>query len=205
MEMPVYLRWARPLLYLAHRFGNESSLVSFSKWLYCDIADEYRAVLISCLSRIRNQTILFCLSPTNWDKLVDDARCPYERSFLGFCLPSSRGGKRITMQNLRLGSPTALVHLCGIWPPEFYDVIGILVVIWNILVTGFAPASLPLIEATVNSVLYGVWRAWQLTRYLAKALSRCVCCVPPHKYLSRRLIGLRCSKKTQQPYSDYWD
>lgn len=51
-----------------------------------------------------------------------------------------------------------------------------------ILVTGVAPASLPLIEATVNSVLYGVWRAWQLTRYLAKALSRCVCCVPPHKF-----------------------
>lgn len=48
--------------------------------------------------------------------------------------------------------------------------------------TGFAPASLPLIEATVHSVLYGVWRAWQLTRYLAKALSRCVCCVPPHKF-----------------------
>ena len=40
------------------------------------------------------------------------------------------------------------------------------------LVAGIAPASLPLIEATVNSVLYGVWRAWQLTRYLAKALSR---------------------------------
>lgn len=30
-----------------------------------DIADEYRAVLISYPSRIRNQTILFCLSPTN--------------------------------------------------------------------------------------------------------------------------------------------
>lgn len=28
-----------------------------------DIADEYRAVLISYPSRIRNQTILFCLSP----------------------------------------------------------------------------------------------------------------------------------------------
>lgn len=44
-----------------------------------------------------------------------------------------------------------------------------------ILVTGVAPASLPLIEATVNSVLYGFGRAWQLTRYLAKALARCVC------------------------------
>ena len=32
------------------------------------------------------------------------------------------------------------------------------------LVTGIAPASLPFTEATVNSVLYGVWRAWQLTR-----------------------------------------
>ena len=45
----------------------------------------------------------------------------------------------------------------------------------SILATGIAPASLPLFEATVNSVFYGVWRAWQLTRYLAKALSRCVC------------------------------
>lgn len=99
--------------------------------------------------------------------------------FLVFVFSSSRVGKRITMQNLRLGSPTALVHLCGIWPPEFYDIIGLLVVLFNfntsILVTGVAPASLPLIEANVHSFLYGVWRAWQLTRYLAKALSRCVC------------------------------
>ena len=50
------------------------------------------------------------------------------------------------------------------------------------LVAGFEPASLPFVEATVNSVLYGVWRAWQLTRYLAKALSRCVFHVPPHKF-----------------------
>ena len=35
----------------------------------------------------------------------------------------------------------------------------------------FALPSLPLFEATVDSVLFGVWRAWQLTRYLAKALS----------------------------------
>ena len=35
----------------------------------------------------------------------------------------------------------------------------------SILVAGIAPASLPLIEATVNSVLYGVWQAWQLTRF----------------------------------------
>ena len=69
-------------------------------------------------------------------------------------------------------------------PPEFYDVIGILVVF--ILVTRFALASLPWTEATVNSVLYGFGRAWQLTRYLAKALARCVCCVPPHKSPSRK-------------------
>lgn len=51
----------------------------------------------------------------------------------------------------------------------------ILLYITSILVTRFALASLPQFEATVNSVLYGFWRAWQLTRYLAKALSRCVC------------------------------
>ena len=31
------------------------------------------------------------------------------------------------------------------------------------------------------------------TDILSKALSRCVCCVPPHKLLSRRPNGLRCS------------
>ena len=95
METPVYLRWVRPLLYLAHRFGNGSSFsvilqmtmlflwgandpnsftgTPLADWPKqyafgsrpADIADEYRAVLISCPSRIRNQTILFCLSPTN--------------------------------------------------------------------------------------------------------------------------------------------
>ena len=49
---------------------------------------------------------------------------------------------------------------------------------------GFAPASLPFFEATVYSVLFGVWRAWQLTKCLAKALSLSVCCVPPHKFLN---------------------
>lgn len=77
-----------------------------------------------------------------------------------------------------------IVYLYRIWPPEFYDVIGILVVF--ILVTRFALASLPWTEATVNSVLYGFGRAWQLTRYLVKALARCVCCVPPHKSPSRK-------------------
>lgn len=112
---------------------------------------------------------IICLSPTNWDRLVDDARCLYERSFLGFCLFEFEGRKTHSMQNLRLGSPTALVHLCGIWPPEFYDIIGLLVVLFNfntsILVAGFAPASLPFFEANVHSFLYGVWRAWQLTRF----------------------------------------
>ena len=34
-------------------------------------------------------------------------------SFLGFCLPSSRGGKRVTTQNLRLGSPATLLCTCA--------------------------------------------------------------------------------------------
>ena len=115
METPVYLRRARPLPHLAHRFGNGSSLVSFSKWLYCDIADEYRAVLISCPSRIRNQTILFCLSPTNWDRFVDDARCLYERSFLGFCLFDVKGRKTHYDAKLTPWFARSLnVHLCGI-------------------------------------------------------------------------------------------
>ena len=35
-----------------------------------------------------------------------------DMSFLGFCLPSSRGGKRVTTQNLRLGSPVTLLCTC---------------------------------------------------------------------------------------------
>ena len=31
IKSPIYLRWARPLPHLARRFGNGSSLVSFSK------------------------------------------------------------------------------------------------------------------------------------------------------------------------------
>lgn len=62
-----------------------------------------------------------------------------------------------------------------------------------ILVTGFVPASLLFIEATVNSVFYGFGEHSNSTDNPSKALSRCVCFVTPHKLLSRRFNGLRCS------------
>ena len=80
--------------------------------------------------------------------------------FLGFCLFDVKGRKTHYDAKLTPWFARSLnVHLCGIWPSEFYDIIGLLVVIWNVLVTIFALASLPLIEATVHSFFYWVWRA----------------------------------------------